>query len=338
MDVSCPACAARYTANAEKLRGKTARMRCKACDTVWLVSGPELKAAADLQGETGERRAAVVKRGTEREKRDLFAPRPMDQGSVRQTLRPPPPAALSSSANDDDGPTGVGARNESSVLFTVDALARNATARMKTPPPTAATARLEPRLAPEISAAAVDDDGIIDLKALSSAPPRARGMEVPSLFPSEPPPSAFARDADHSAAFAAQGKASNRKKMIAFGAIAASVAVAVVGLAFLFKGPAPAPVSAAPPPLAATAEMPKTETPPAVTTTTSSDSGASTDKPDDEKGHKKGHKGWKGKPTGKPSGGGGGVSLPPAPKAAASDPCGCHGDFNCQLRCSAKGK
>ena len=55
MDVTCPACAARYTADEQKLRGKTARMRCRACDTVWLVSGPE-----DRMSES--KRAAVVKR------------------------------------------------------------------------------------------------------------------------------------------------------------------------------------------------------------------------------------------------------------------------------------
>src|SRR5689334_8957485 len=105
MDVSCPACATRYSAEEDTLRGKTARMRCRACDTVWLVSGPPAT----------EKRAAVIKRGAERERRDLFADRPMDYGSVKQTLRPAPPS--------DEGVTrggAVAARNESSVLFTMD--------------------------------------------------------------------------------------------------------------------------------------------------------------------------------------------------------------------------
>src|SRR5215207_6023180 len=97
MDVSCPACAARYTADDEKLRGKTARMRCKACNTAWIVSGapagsapistppvepvvPPVFGAGLPSGESTDvaassKRAAVVKRGAEREKRDLFAAR-----------------------------------------------------------------------------------------------------------------------------------------------------------------------------------------------------------------------------------------------------------------------
>src|SRR3954471_122442 len=137
MEVSGPACAARYTADEQKLRGKTARMRCRACDTVWLVSGPE-----DKMSEA--KRAAVVKSGKGREHADLFASRPADLGSVKQTLRPPPPDALTG---------GVAARNETSVLFTVDAL--KGTARVKTP---------EPEPAPLSSAfIASDDEGVIDL-------------------------------------------------------------------------------------------------------------------------------------------------------------------------------
>ncbi len=44
MDVACPSCRARYRTNAEKLRGKTARMRCRACETVWLITGPKATA------------------------------------------------------------------------------------------------------------------------------------------------------------------------------------------------------------------------------------------------------------------------------------------------------
>ena len=77
------------------------------------------------------KRAAVVKRGAERDHRDLFASRPADLGSVKQTLRPPPPDSLLG---------GVAARNESSVLFTVDALRSAGAARVKTPEPELAPA------------------------------------------------------------------------------------------------------------------------------------------------------------------------------------------------------
>jgi predicted Zn finger-like uncharacterized protein len=153
MDVSCPACSARYTADDEKLRGKTARMRCKACSTVWLVSGPgatpipaakaEALAAKVDRPETAKlvlpppelKRAAVVKTGADREKRDLFAEReresdaPPPTHSAKQTLLPP------ATLNLNNG--GVGARNENSVLFRVDQLSPASVGggRVKTPEP-----------------------------------------------------------------------------------------------------------------------------------------------------------------------------------------------------------
>src|SRR5437016_558144 len=115
MEVTCPACAARYTADEEKIRGKTARMRCRACDTVWLVGGD------DAAPQSEERHAAVSRRNSDREKRDLFAQRPSDHGYVGATIPPPPMAS------------GTAARNESSVLFTLDSL--KGAARVKTPEP-----------------------------------------------------------------------------------------------------------------------------------------------------------------------------------------------------------
>src|SRR4051794_38683537 len=98
MEIRCPACSARYTTDAAKLRGKTARMRCKACQTAWVISGPGESAPA-------EKRAAVVKRGAEREQRDLFAP-PESR-----------PAPASDSPPPSYGMNSTGARSENSVLF-----------------------------------------------------------------------------------------------------------------------------------------------------------------------------------------------------------------------------
>ena len=150
-------------------------MRCKACDTVWLVAGH----TTEQSPSTSEPRAAVVKRGAEREHRDLFASRPLDIGSVKQTLRPSPlPAGF------PDESQQLAARNEASVLFTVDALRDNG--RVKTPAP-------QPAPAPFVE----DDSGVIDLNALASIPPRGVGQRsaVAPLF-SEPPPAAFAADVD----------------------------------------------------------------------------------------------------------------------------------------------
>ena len=331
MEVTCPACAARYTFDEQKLLGKTARMRCRACDTVWLVSGPE-----DMMNEA--KRAAVVKRGAERDHRDLFASRPADLGSVKQTLRPPPP---------DSQLGGVAARNESSVLFTVDALRNAGAARMKTP---------EPELAPPSTAfMAADDEGVIDLKSLSSAPPKVGARSVAPLF-SEPPPAAFAADVGSSGMGVATATPNGFKfgKRAIAGLAAAAVAVVLcsIGLAAAFKGEEPVARAAnaamiapiAPPAPAAPAVVAPTA--PAIASVTTSS--ASSD--DDEKASTpaKGKKGKAGKGKAGSKAQSGGVASSkskssssetlvskPAPKAA--DKCGCKGDFTCILRCTAKG-
>ena len=341
MDVICPACAARYTADEQKLRGKTARMRCKACDTVWLVSGTPDRAEEKMNE---EKRAAVVKRGGERDHRDLFASRPADLGSVKQTLRPPAP----------DFGGAVAARNETSVLFTVDSL--RGTARVKTP---------EPELAPLSSAfIAQDDEGVIDLKALASSPPRAHVRTVAPLF-SEPPPGAFSADVDGTGAnegISMPGGFKLGKRAIA-GIAAAAVALVLcsIGLAAAFKGEEPvarvaansmmAPIAAAAPAAPVVVAAPAA---PVIAPVTASSASASSD--DDTKSSTVKGKGKKGKGSAKASfasTGGKSQSVPSSgvsskkfssndtgvsklPKTA--DKCGCKGDFNCILRCTATGK
>jgi predicted Zn finger-like uncharacterized protein len=330
MEVTCPACAARYTADEQKLRGKTARMRCRACDTVWLVSGPE-----DMMNEA--KRAAVVKRGAERDHRDLFASRPADLGSVKQTLRPPPPESLLG---------GVAARNEHSVLFTVDALRSAGAGRVKTP---------EPELAPPSTAfMASDDEGVIDLKSLSSAPPKVGARSVAPLFSETPGAFAADIDAPHSSAAGAMPNGFKFGKRAIAGLAAAAVAVVLcsIGLAAAFKGEEPvartanammapvAPLAPAAPAVVAPAAAP-------AASVASGASASSTSSDDEEKVTPAKGKG-KGKKAGKAGSKGqsGGVAFSkkssseplvskPAPKAA--DKCGCKGDFTCILRCTAKG-
>ena len=326
MEVTCPACAARYTADEQKLRGKTARMRCRACDTVWLVSGPE-----DMMNEA--KRAAVVKRGAERDHRDLFASRPADFGSVKQTLRPPPPDSLLG---------GVAARNESSVLFTVDAIRSAGAGRVKTP---------EPEYAPPSTAfMASDDEGVIDLKSLSSAPPKVGARAIAPLFSETP--AAFAADVD--APYSSSGAAGAMPNGFTFGkrAIAglAAAAVAVVlcsiGLAAAFKGEEPvartanAMMASVAPPAPSAAVAPAA---PVLASVAAAPSSASDDeeKATPAKGKGKGKKG--GKAGSKAQSGGVASSKSksetlvskPIPKAV--DKCGCKGDFTCILRCTAKG-
>jgi hypothetical protein len=269
-----------------------------------------------------------VRRGTEREKRDLFAERELDEGSVKQTLLPPPSFGFNG---------GVGARNENSVLFRVDQL--TAAARVKTPAPT-------PAIASEIASASVstrggaDDDGVIDLKALASAPPRKIGLPVAPLF-SEPP--AVSLDVNETVQGHAVKPAS---KMRLIGAIAAGAAVLLVaglGISLAFKGEEPVqhaaavvtepvPLVVAPPPEATAAPAP------VAAADDSKDTKDQTEQASSEK-SERGKKGKKGK-KGKAAKSGPITNKTPAPAAKPApkpaDPCGCKGDFNCILACTAK--
>lgn len=279
------------------------------------------------------KRAAVVKRGADRDHRDLFASRPADLGSVKQTLRPPPPDSVLG---------GVAARNESSVLFTVDAL--RGAARVKTP---------EPELAPPPSSfVASEDEGIIDLKSLSSAPPRVGARSVAPLF-SEPPPAAFAADVGSmgsgAVASAPNGFKFGKRAIAGLAAAAVAVVLCSIGLAAAFKGEEPVAHSAnavlapiAPAPVAPAVVAPALPVVASVTAaTTSSD--------DEEKAspHAKGKgkgKAGKGRAGKKSSGVASSKSKSPSsetlvskPAPKAADKCGCKGDFTCILRCTAKG-
>jgi predicted Zn finger-like uncharacterized protein len=304
MEVACPSCAARYTADAEKLRGKSARMRCRACDTLWVVSN----GAAD---ESSEKRAAVVKRGADREKRDLFATRPTDHGSIKQTLLPPP--------------SGVAARNENSVLFTVDAVrSSEKVSTMHEPAPASS------RLAQD------DDEGVIDLMALSSRPPPPRGAVAP-LFggPVSEPPTGFVRElAASSSGVTPLSKIGAYKTLIVAAAAAVLfLVVGTIGVSAIFSegdGTTRALVwQHIPSPKLANAPPPAVSSEPEETSSTPDKHG--------KKGKARGPRGASAAATKTvitsktPY-----VAPPPPPKAA--DTCGCHGDFNCILRCSAKGK
>ncbi|MBX3227276.1 MAG: zinc-ribbon domain-containing protein [Labilithrix sp.] len=336
MDVSCPACAAKYTADEEKLRGKTARMRCKACNTAWMVSGPGVSAAPAAPSSVAPGADAEAKRaktGNERERRDLFAARGADDihGSVNEapkvssqakdTLLPPPSFGFAG---------GTGSRNENSVLFRVDQLGGLGGARIKTPEPEslAELGRAKPQMAMAApTPRGSDEEGVIDLKALASVPPPGKRSIIPvaPLF-SEPPPALAFDSSGPSASRPAIAKPISKGKL--FGAIAAAAAFLVVaglGISVAFKGEEPVKHAAAapaapPPPPAPTAEKPPE--PPAEKTASN----------DDDTAPKKATK--KGKRKGGKAGGSSTAAAPQTKKAA--DPCGCKGDFNCILACTAK--
>jgi predicted Zn finger-like uncharacterized protein len=309
MDVSCPACSARYTANDEKLRGKTARMRCKACNTVWMVAGEP----------AAPKRAAVVKKGAERDGRDLFAVREPDVGSLK-TFDGPPPSL---------GSSGVGARNENSVLFRVDQLM--STGRVKTPAPSTTERASRGGMTGGRPTLGGDDEGVIDLHALSAV---ARPVATPlaPLFSEAPPAVAV----DVNAPLSLGNLAASKKGLaLTVGGAVAFVMTAALGLSFLFKGEQPiehtataalvAPVeTAAPPPVV---------TPPAPLASVDTTDAAET--PKETKGKKSRGKGKGSRSVATAIKG---QSAAPKPMPKAANPCGCNGDFNCILACTAKGK
>lgn len=236
----------------------------------------------------------------------------------------PPPHTEEASPQPKAG--SVASRGEASVLFTLAGLTgaarREAPQRERTPVTQATTLD--------------EDDGIIDLRALASAPPRPDVHPVMPLFGGEPPPAAFARDAGSSAEHARAAAAPSVGKRIARLAVAlAAIALAGVGLAYAFRGEKPAPIATAtapappPPPAAIAAPAPAPARDPALAAATSPRADAKATATG------KAAKGVKGKSAAKTSS----VSTPAptaaAPKAAA-DACGCKGDFTCLLGCTVK--
>lgn len=263
-----------------------------------------------MQDETSvERRAAIIKKGAAREHRDLFADQGLDFGNVKESVLPPPSIA----------PASVGARNENSVLFRVDQLggaerSGASTSRKRTLGTSDAT----------------DDEGVIDLKALASTPPPANRPIVAPLF-SEPPPMILEVD---SARSTRRSRPQSKLTSVLVGISAvAFVLVAGFGISLAFKGEEPvkhvatAPPAPPPPPPPTVAVMPAATPAPAETAPAEDTKGAKTAK--------------SGKRGGK-AGGKAAISSksPAAAKSSGPKPgdsCGCHGEFNCILACTAKG-
>jgi predicted Zn finger-like uncharacterized protein len=242
----------------------------------------------------------------------------------------------------------TGARNESSVLFSLSAL----TAGSSSPATTSRPASNRP-----MAAASRDDSGLIDLKALTAAATKSdTAAAAPMIAPIAPPlgmpsplgmasplggPSplggglAAASDVHYGG-----GQKSKSGLFIGLGIAAAAVIIAV---AFILRPapppPAPpAPVAAAPvAPAPAPTPEPKPEEvtakPPATGTAEEEKAPTNT---------------TKAVSTRRPSAGGGGVKKPaaasapaeekPKPAAPKKNPCGCaNGDLQCAMRCAAGG-
>lgn len=243
------------------------------------------------------------------------------------------------------GGSGTGARNESSVLFSLSAL--TSAASRPSSRPMAPVATTSPA-----GSATREDSGLIDLKALTAAATKSEAAAAapfaaaPLISPLAPSPLGIASPlggglglGGASAIDYGAPPAKNKTGLYIGGGIAVA-AIAAVAIVFMLR---PAPPPPAPPPVAAAAPTPPPAPAPAPTpevtaTPPSTGTGATEDAP-------------KGKPTAggvkRPSGGGvkkpagGGASPAPAAEPAAApkpkrNPCGCApGDLQCAMRCAA---
>ena len=251
----------------------------------------------------------------------------------------------------------TGARNESSVLFSLSAL----TAAAKPAP--AATAAAASSLSSSLtasrpSAATKDDDdsGLIDLKALTAAAAKSE-HENPAPMLGAPPlgvaPLGLAPLGGYGGGVEAQAsplmmpQQKNRTGLFIGAGIA--IAAVVIAIAFILR-PAPPPPEATPAAMVTTPPPPPAPTPTPTPETTATPPSTGTAETDDKDKPKVAAKGGSYRPRGgggaakKPDKGGGdapaskgGGDAPAPKKPAAKSACGCApGDLMCHMKCASK--
>jgi predicted Zn finger-like uncharacterized protein len=294
----------------------------------------DAKPAAAAVQPTPERAAARPARGATS---DLFG-RIDRAGSEDEVATSAPEAA--------GGSGGTGARNESSVLFSLSAL----TSASK-PSQTGSRSSSSGVNLGGATNASREDSGLIDLKALTAAAVKTEsaaagggggGFAAPAMAPLAASPLGVAAPLGLGSPMGSGlggDIAPAKSKTGLFIAIGIVVAAVIVALALILR-PTPPPVVVAPPAPPAPAPTP-TPTPPPTLAAQPPATGA----PSAEEPEKKKPTGVVHRPSGgtrKPSGGtttppaGGGDTPPPPPKKTNN--CGCSpSDLNCNMRCRAKG-
>jgi predicted Zn finger-like uncharacterized protein len=236
---------------------------------------------------------------------------------------------------------GTGARNESSVLFSLSALTSAASRPSSRP--------VAPAAAPS-GAATREDSGLIDLKALTAAATKSEAAAAPALAaaplgisPLAAAPLGIAAPLGgggltSSAVDYGMPQAKNKTGLYIGGGLAV-VAVAAVAIVFMLRPPPPPP--AAPPVVAAAPTPPPAPTPaptPEMTATPPSTGTAGTEDAPKAGAAKGGAVKRGGYAPKKP---GGAAPAAPAGEAPAApkpkrNPCGCAaGDLQCAMRCAA---
>jgi predicted Zn finger-like uncharacterized protein len=240
------------------------------------------------------------------------------------------------------GGGGTGARNESSVLFSLSALTSASS-------PKAATSPSRVSSGGPSTTASRDDSGLIDLKALTAAAVKSDGagpppLAAPALSPLAASPLGVAAPLGLGSPLGGglvsgdlgPPQKSKTGLFIAIGIVAAAV---IIALALILKPAPPPPVVAAPPP-----PPPPTAAPAPTPTPTLAAAPPPTGSAETEAAATKKTSSTYRRPSGgvkKPTGGtttSGGGSEPAAAPSKPKSKCGCaSGDLQCAMRCAAKG-
>jgi predicted Zn finger-like uncharacterized protein len=309
------------------------------------------------QSDASVARAAARTGGRAAPGGDLFGSFESAGSEEDVTTSAPEPAAHQGSAG------ATGARNESSVLFSLSAL----TAAAK-PSPAAASAGAASSLSSSLTAsrpaAAKDDDdsGLIDLKALTAAAAKSE-HDAPAQILGAPPlgvaPLGLAPLGGYGSGVEAQAsplmmpQQKNRTGLFIGAGIA--IAAVVIAVAFILRPTPPPPQDATPAAMVTTPPPPPAPTPtptPEASSPTATPPSTGTAEADDKDKPKVAAKGGSYRPRAsggggkKPASGGGdspskssGGGDSPAPKkpAAKSGGCGCaSGDLMCHMKCASK--
>ncbi len=263
------------------------------------------------------------------------------EADVTTSAREPTPAPAVAQ------PAGAttGARNESSVLFSLSAL--TASAKPSTPSASASTASSLGSMSSGMGSSGSgtktkEDSGLIDLKALTAAaePAAAAPMMGPSPLGMAPPLGLAPPIGGVEAQIPMPQQRSRTGLYIGGGIAVAAVAIAVAIVVTSMKPPPPPPV-----PVATQAPPPApTPTPEATESTTAKApaTGTAEDKPPDDKTAKNNtatKRPTGGRPVAKqPTGDTPAKPKGDAPKKPAKNPCGCaSGDLQCAMKCAAGG-
>lgn len=242
------------------------------------------------------------------------------------------------------GGGGTGARNESSVLFSLSAL----TSASSPSKPTAGPSRVSSG-GPSTTASR-DDSGLIDLKALTAAAVKSDGaapppmMAAPALSPLAASPLGVAAPLGLGSPLGGGLVSSDlgppqKSKTGLFIAIAIVAAAVIVAVAVILKPTPPPPIVAAPPPPPPPAAAPAPTPTPTLAAAPPPTGSAESESPTAKKSGTTAYRrpgGTAKKPQGGTSTGGG--SEPAAAPAKPKSKCGCSaGDLQCAMRCAAKG-